>query len=192
MFGKSKDDTVDNNRSSSSAQQWQPSTVAPAATANQSQPSTVGAAAAPKSPESISSISAGMSVVGKVTCDGTLKISGRVEGELRASIVLIFDGAQVEGDVVADELTVGGRVKGTIHANRVKLDGTADVEGDIFHHTLAIEENARFEGSSRRADKIIANSSQIQANRPQFPSGATEGRKSNGTPDNEGHAELAG
>jgi cytoskeletal protein CcmA (bactofilin family) len=178
MFGKSKGDTVDNSQSSSSAEQWQPSTVTDAA--------------APKSPELISSISAGMSVVGKVTCDGTLKISGRVEGELRASIVLIFDGAQVEGDVVADELTVGGRVKGTIHANRVKLDGTADVEGDIFHHTLAIEENARFEGSSRRADKIIANSSQIQANRPQFPSGATEGRKSNGTPDNEGHAELAG
>ena len=41
---------------------------------------------------------------------------------------------------------------GTIHANRVKLNSTAVVEGDIFHRTLAIEENARFEGTSRRQE----------------------------------------
>ena len=55
---------------------------------------------------------------------------------------MIAEGAQMEGAVVAEELTVGGHVKGTIHANRVKLNSTAVVEGDIFHRTLAIEENA--------------------------------------------------
>ena len=52
--------------------------------------------------------------------------------------------------VVAEELTICGHVKGTIHANRVKLNSTAVVEGDIFHRSLSIEENARFEGSSKR------------------------------------------
>ena len=61
----------------------------------------------------------------------------------------------MEGDVVAEELTIGGYVKGTIHANRVKLNSTAVVEGDIFHRTLAIEENARFEGTSRRQENTI-------------------------------------
>ena len=65
---------------------------------------------------------------------------------------MIAEGAQMEGDVVAEELTIGGYVKGTIHANRVKLNSTAVVEGDIFHRTLAIEENARFEGTSRRQE----------------------------------------
>jgi hypothetical protein len=55
----------------------------------------------------------------------------------------------MEGDVVAEELTIGGHVKGTIHANRVKLNSAAVIEGDIFHRTLAIEENARFEGTGR-------------------------------------------
>jgi cytoskeletal protein CcmA (bactofilin family) len=42
------------------------------------------------------------------------------------------------------------RVKGTIRANRVKLNSTAVVDGDIYHWSLAIEENAPFEGMSRR------------------------------------------
>ena len=51
--------------------------------------------------------------------------------------------------------TCAPSVKGTIHANRVKLNSTAVVEGDIFHRTLAIEENARFEGTSRRQENTI-------------------------------------
>ena len=63
--------------------------------------------------------------------------------------------AKVEGDIVAEELTISGQVKGTIHANRVKLNSTAVVEGDIFHRSLSIEENARFEGLSKREDKAV-------------------------------------
>src|SRR5262249_59432435 len=92
------------------------------------------------------------SMSGKIVGQGKLGIFGHVEGEVRASTVEIGDGAQVEGDIVAEELTIGGRVKGIIHANRVKLNSTAVVEGDIHHRSLAIEENARFEGSSKRED----------------------------------------
>jgi cytoskeletal protein CcmA (bactofilin family) len=135
MFGKPKDDATGSQRV----------TAAPPTSAH-------SYSAAPESPESTSSFSAGTTIVGKIVSDGTLKIHGRVEGELRASNVVIADGAAVEGDIVAEDLTVGGRVKGTVHANRVKLDSTAVVEGDIFHRSLAIAENARFEGSSRRED----------------------------------------
>src|ERR1700730_5187466 len=103
----------------------------------------------------VSSISSSITIVGKISGKGTVRISGRIEGELHASTVLIDDGAQVEGDIVAEELTIGGRVKGTIHANRVKLIGSAIVEGDIFHRSLSIDENARFEGSSRREETAM-------------------------------------
>jgi cytoskeletal protein CcmA (bactofilin family) len=52
-------------------------------------------------------------------------------------------------------LFIGGQVKGAIHASRVKLSSTAVVEGDIFHRSLSIEENARFEGSSKREDNAL-------------------------------------
>jgi len=106
----------------------------------------------PHPSETIASIGSEMTVVGKIICKGTLKIYGLVEGELNASNALIADGARIQGDIVAEELTIGGRVKGNIHALRVKLQGTAVVEGDIFHRSLSIDEHAWFEGCSRSED----------------------------------------
>ena len=90
-------------------------------------------------PEAASSISSGLSIVGKIIGHGALTIFGHVEGTVRASTIVIAEGAQIEGEVSAEELTIGGYVKGTIHANRIKLNSTAVVEGDIFHRTLVIE-----------------------------------------------------
>jgi cytoskeletal protein CcmA (bactofilin family) len=105
---------------------------------------------------------------------------------------VINEGAKVEGDVVADELTIAGQVKGTIHANRVKLNSTAVVEGDIFHRSLSIEENARFEGSSKREDNAV-DVPRTPLRRPaaqddlQTKVTIAGSRKSNGPPSHDGH-----
>ena len=65
----------------------------------------------------ISCIGPGMTVVGKISSEGTLNVFGRVEGELHGSIVRISDGAQVEGTIAAQELTIGGRFKGTLSSS---------------------------------------------------------------------------
>ena len=176
MFGTSKDE---NDRVPSPVQQLQ----RPAAMHSGEQVST----------DQASSISRGMTVVGKISGEGTVQIFGHIEGELRALTVLINEGAKVEGDVVADDLTIAGQVKGTIHANRVKLNSTAVVEGDIFHRSLSIEENARFEGSSKREDNAV-DVPHIPLRRPtaqddlKIKGTAIEGnRKSNGALANDGH-----
>jgi cytoskeletal protein CcmA (bactofilin family) len=162
MFGKSQSEPADKLRDSTSGQKMPRSAVA--------------SSVAPEA----SSISSGLSIVGKIVGHGALTIFGQVEGELRASTVVIAEGAKMEGDVVAEELTIGGYVKGTIHANRVKLNSTAVVEGDIFHRTLAIEENARFDGISRRQE----NTTDPLSHEPQPRIMPIEGnRKANGAPD---------
>ncbi|HET8919570.1 MAG TPA: polymer-forming cytoskeletal protein [Xanthobacteraceae bacterium] len=179
MFGKTKDSTPDELRSPAPVQHFHSTAPAPAAAA--------------ESGNGVSSISAGMTVIGKIAGSGAVKVLGRVEGELHASTVLIADGAEVEGDVVAEELTVGGRVKGTIRANRVRLNSTAIVEGDIFHRSLAIEENARFEGTSRRDDNAT-DKPRAAAVRPQASAHALvgeAGRKLNGAPEKETQAAPA-
>ena len=90
-----------------------------------------------------SCISSDMSIVGKIDCNGPAQVFGRIEGELRASDLLISDGAHIEGSVVAQNVTVCGRVKGTIRAVRVKLQNGGAVEGDIFHRSLSIDENTQ-------------------------------------------------
>ena len=177
MFGKSKDD---NDQLPSAVQQ--PSQ--PAATKSVEQgPS-----------DQVSTISRGMTVAGKIFGEGTLNVFGQVEGELRALNVLINEGARVVGDVVAEDLIIGGQVKGAVHASRVKLNSTAVVEGDIFHRSLSIEENARFEGSSKREDNAV----DIARTQPKRPAVRDElptkvavienSRKANGSPTDDAHS----
>jgi len=114
-----------------------------------------------------SCIGSDMSIVGKIDCNGPAQVLGRIEGELRASDLLISDGAQVEGNIIAQSVTVCGRVKGTIRAVRVKLQNGGAVEGDIFHRSLSIDENSQFEGSSRRVENPTEPSSSVDAKGPQ-------------------------
>ena len=131
-----------------------------------------------------SCIGSDMSTVGKIECNGPAQVFGRIEGELRASDLLISDGAQVEGSVVAQNVTVCGRVKGTVRAVRVKLQNGGAVEGDIFHRSLSIDENSQFEGSSRRVENPTEIPSSIDAKIPQ-----TTGTQS-GTPMSNVNADL--
>jgi Polymer-forming cytoskeletal len=57
-------------------------------------------------PGTASCIGSDMSIVGNIACNGPVHIFGRIEGELRASDLLINDGAQVEGNVIAQDVTV--------------------------------------------------------------------------------------
>src|SRR6266850_6051532 len=118
----------------------------------QPQHSAVAPRETPETPEAISTLGPGMAIIGKIDCEGTLHIFGRIEGELRATNVLIGNGAQFDGNVIAQGVTIDGRLNGTIHATRVSLQSNAVVDGDIFHRVLSIDENAKFEGSSRRVE----------------------------------------
>jgi cytoskeletal protein CcmA (bactofilin family) len=113
------------------------------------------ASGAPARPEAVCSIGSGTSIVGNITCDGPAQFYGHIEGEVRGSDLLIGEGAEVVGNVIAQEVTIRGRIKGTIRAVRVKLQASGAVEGDIFHRSLSIEDTALFEGSSRRVENPI-------------------------------------
>jgi cytoskeletal protein CcmA (bactofilin family) len=89
--------------------------------------------------EAASAIGSGVLVIGKIVGHGALTIFGHVDGEVRASTIVIAEGALIEGEVTAEEVTIGGYVRGTIHANRVRLNSTAIIVGDIFHRTLVVE-----------------------------------------------------
>ncbi|MDI1345279.1 MAG: polymer-forming cytoskeletal protein [Pseudolabrys sp.] len=107
------------------------------------------------SQEIVSTLGPGLLITGNVTSTGAVQVFGRIIGDIHAARLLICKGAVVEGKVVAQEAVIEGHFKGTIHGNNVKLQATAVVDGEIFKQSLVIEQNAQFEGVSRRLEKAV-------------------------------------
>ena len=113
-------------------------------------------AARPKTLQS-SVIGSELKVVGNVASDGELQVEGRIEGDVQCTQLVISPSAHIIGEVTAEDVIVNGRLQGDIHGIRVTLQSNATVEGDIYHQSLAVEDGASFEGSSRRsADPLKA------------------------------------
>ena len=113
--------------------------------------------AAPAKPvqDTLSTVGKGMLITGNVVCTGALQIFGRVTGEIHAAKVIVGEGAKVEGKIRAQDLVIQGEFLGTVHANSVSLRCAAKVDGEVFNKQLAIEQNALFEGVSRRLERPI-------------------------------------
>jgi cytoskeletal protein CcmA (bactofilin family) len=107
------------------------------------------------SSDMLTTIGRGVLITGNIVSTGALQVFGRVTGEIRASHVVISEGANVDGKVTVQEAVVQGTFKGTLHGNKIKLQGTAVVDGELFNKSLTIEEDAQFEGTSRRLDRPV-------------------------------------
>lgn len=103
-----------------------------------------------KPPASI--LSSDLTIKGNLKTTGDIQIEGTVEGDIRAHLLTIGEGATVKGEVMADDVVVNGRCVGRVRGLKVRLTSTARVEGDIIHKTIAIESGAHFEGSVARRD----------------------------------------
>ncbi|EBA03280.1 MAG: polymer-forming cytoskeletal protein [Paracoccaceae bacterium] len=107
---------------------------------------------APKVKPVASSISSDLTIQGNLKTTGDINVEGQVEGDIRAHLLTIGEGATIKGEVVADDVVINGRIIGRVRGLKVRLTATARVEGDIIHKTIAIESGAHFEGSVQRQD----------------------------------------
>ncbi|WP_226780913.1 bactofilin family protein [Oceaniglobus trochenteri] len=115
-------------------------------------------AAKAKPPASV--LSADLVIKGNLKTTGDIQIEGTVEGDIRAHLLTVGEGATVKGEVMADDVVVNGKVVGRVRGLKVRLTSTAKVEGDIIHKTIAIESGAHFEGSVQRRDDPLNPSGQ--------------------------------
>lgn len=109
-------------------------------------------ATAPKAKPPASVLSPDLHVTGNLKTTGDIQVEGTVEGDIRAHLLTIGEGATIKGEVIADDVVINGRIVGRVRGLKVRLTSTARVEGDIIHKTIAIESGAHFEGSVQRQD----------------------------------------
>ncbi|MEM6635314.1 MAG: polymer-forming cytoskeletal protein [Pseudomonadota bacterium] len=111
---------------------------------------------APKAKPPASMLASDLMIKGNLKTTGDIQVEGNIEGDIRAHLLTVGDGATIKGEVIADDVVVNGRIVGRVRGLKVRLTSTARVEGDIIHKTIAIESGAHFEGSVQRQDDPLA------------------------------------
>ena len=93
-------------------------------------------------------IDASTDLKGTLRCRETLRIDGRVEGEIKCEKnIIVGEGAKIQAAIEAAEVAVGGDVRGDITASRkITLEATARVVGNLSTPGIVIEEGAKLEG----------------------------------------------
>jgi cytoskeletal protein CcmA (bactofilin family) len=120
-------------------------------------------ATAPKAKPPASVLSSDLTVTGNMKTTGDIQVEGTVEGDIRAHLLTVGEGATIRGEVIADDVVINGRIVGRVRGLKVRLSSSARVEGDIIHKTIAIESGAHFEGSVQRQEDPLVSSKSAAA-----------------------------
>jgi len=90
-------------------------------------------------------------ITGNIESDGSVKVEGRVEGDIKAAgDVTILVNAVITGNIWCENMILAGTVTGNVYAkNSLHLESTARLKGDIEVHTIVSDEGAYFEGNCK-------------------------------------------
>jgi cytoskeletal protein CcmA (bactofilin family) len=101
----------------------------------------------------------GTTFEGKLTFEGTVRIDGKLKGEVFSDDVLIIgDGAYVEAEIDIGEVIIQGTVVGNIRAKRsIEIHAPGKMKGDLHSPSLQIDKGVIFEGRSFMEGSLGAN-----------------------------------
>ena len=126
---------------------------------------------------SISTIAEDLTITGNVTSKGELHLNGQVQGDIRCAALVLGEKAQLEGNVVAEDVIVRGRLIGSVRALTVMLEAKSRVEADLFHKRLSLEQGTHFEGDSHPSVDPLSFSPEVRSAEPQLNQKGSESVK---------------
>jgi cytoskeletal protein CcmA (bactofilin family) len=84
---------------------------------------------------------------GDINTKGTIRVDGKLNGNVIADWVLIGEKAQIKGNVNVGGLVVGGTVEGNVNAKEVaEIKQKGIIKGDIVTSKLLVIEGGILEG----------------------------------------------
>jgi cytoskeletal protein CcmA (bactofilin family) len=92
----------------------------------------------------------GATFEGKLTFEGTVRVDGKLKGEVFTDDVLVIgEGAYVEAEIDVGEIIIQGTVVGNIRAKRsIEIHAPGRVKGDLYTPSLQVDKGVIFEGRS--------------------------------------------
>lgn len=92
---------------------------------------------------------------GNIRLSEGIKIDGVVIGDVeisgKDSVILLSEGARIEGNVKAARVIIGGTVMGNVFSEQALLHPTAKVDGDIVYRMLKVADGAEINGKICRS-----------------------------------------
>jgi cytoskeletal protein CcmA (bactofilin family) len=108
----------------------------------------------------LSLLSAGTSIEGKITTEGSIRVDGRLVGDLTATAnAAVGATGVVQGNVEAKNVSIAGTVHGNVAAaEKLILEEKSVMRGDIRATVLVIDEGATFDGRCAMTKQTSAGS----------------------------------
>ncbi len=96
-------------------------------------------------------------IQGDVTLNGTIKIDGNLNGNLKTKgDVIVAAKAKVTGDISAHNILIAGTVTGNVTAKgQVSMMSKGKLKGDITYAAMAMEEDTEITGSCSLKTKPV-------------------------------------
>ena len=117
----------------------------------------------PEQAEITAFLGKGTEFKGVLNFEGTIRVDGKVDGEIISKDTLIAsDGAFLQGEIAVGTLILSGKVVGNINAGqKVHLLAPANVQGNIKTPKLIIEEGVTFDGKCEMAAEKKASEQKV-------------------------------
>ena len=115
--------------------------------------------------EIIAFLGKGTEFKGVISYEGTVRIDGRVEGEIITKGTLVVgESAVIHAEISANTIVSGGRITGNIMASeKVQLLAPTVLTGSVKTPLLIIEEGVRFNGSCEMGEPTRREEPQLAA-----------------------------
>lgn len=96
---------------------------------------------------------------GEIKMNGTLRVDGKVNGNIETDWLILGDKAYLKGDVTATGIIVGGLVQGNLRAKDVvEIKHKGQVKGDVVTVKLMVAEGGLIDGRvsmHREESKVV-------------------------------------
>lgn len=86
----------------------------------------------------VSVIGSGITVTGNIEASVDLQIQGKVTGDVHCATLLLGEGSEIRGNVIADRVRVAGAVEGSIETKDLAIEASARVTGDVTYSRIRI------------------------------------------------------
>ena len=102
-----------------------------------------------------------MEIVGKIKCNGIMRVVGKLKGTINCSELIVEENADVQATITANSVSVNGTVIGIIKTGAIEISSNASFNGELFYERIAIDSGANmdaklnYDPSGEKARKLV-------------------------------------